>query len=119
VTLLPAKRNGDLVLCGELTCPAVLGKVTGSYFVPTLGLVELRDPQGKAHEPPCYAQTVDVRRRVSTAGHTGRRISLFRRNLSAGANPEVTGATFAVLSRGDVWVKCPRGCKPITIVPKQ
>lgn len=108
MTFLPAKQKGDLVLCGEPTCPAVLGKMRGTFLTLTLGLVEVRDAQGKPTEPPVYAEPVDVRRRRSTAAHTKKRISLFRRNLS--------NERFADLARMEVWVKCPRRCKPITVV---
>lgn len=117
MTFLPAKRKGDLVLCGEPSCPAVLGTVTAGWLTLTLGLVELTDTQGKPYEPPCYAESRGVRRRKGATARTGKRIALFRGRLRR-ASPETTGERAAVLSRSEVWVRCPRGCEAITVVAR-
>lgn len=117
--LLTARMGKDraAVLCGQPTCPCVLGRVMGNHLVVALSLSIRRDAQGKPYTPLCYAQPYDIRRRGGAAAHTGKRISARARVRAA--TPAWLGERVVDLSQHEVvWIRCPRHGDdgPVTVV---
>ena len=116
--LLPARmgKDGAAVLCGQPTCPCEIGRVMGAHLVVARSLVELRDPQGKPYDPPCYAQPRSVVKRVRHAMIAGTRPTL--RPRVRAATPAWTRDRLVFLPQHpEVWVKCPRCGNQSTVRP--
>jgi hypothetical protein len=108
--LFPARmaRDGVTVLCGSLTCSADLGRVTPSHLILARGLVELRDPQGQPHKPPCYAQPRSLRKLVGEAAASGRAISPFRARAAHAMGHWLGDRALFLADLEEVWIKCPK-----------
>jgi hypothetical protein len=108
--LLPARlaKDGVTVLCGSPSCSCVLGRVLPEHLILSLGLVELRDSQGKPYRPPCYAQPRSLRERVGAAARTGRRISPFRARAAHAMGHWFGDRALWLATLDEVWIKCPK-----------
>jgi hypothetical protein len=108
--LFPARmaKDGVTVLCGSLTCSEVLGRVTPSHFILALGLVELRNSQGKPRKPPCYAQPRSMVARVGEAAASGRAISPFRARAAHAMGHWLGDRALFLADLEEVWIKCPK-----------
>jgi hypothetical protein len=105
--LLPARIKDGAVLCGS-TCSAVIGRVTPSHLILARGLVEVRDPQGNPHQPPCYAQPRSLSKRVGAAVASGREISPFRARAAHGMGHWLGDRALSLADIEEVWIKCPK-----------